>query len=48
MYHFTSKSFKKTSNSKDKYGAPKPISASYKCECDNTIKIKEGSAHEKH
>lgn len=48
MYHFTSKSFKKTSNSKNKYGAPKPVSASYKCECDNIIKIKEGSAHEKH
>lgn len=48
MYHFTSKTFKKSSNSKNKYGTPKPISASYKCEYDNTIKIKGSSAHEKH
>lgn len=48
MYHFTSKTFKKSSNSKNKYGASKPIPASYKCECNNTIKIKGSSAYEKH
>lgn len=39
MYHFTSKTFKKSTNSKNKYEAPKPVPASYKCECNNTIKI---------
>lgn len=48
MYHFTAKTFKKSSNNKNKYGVPKLISVSYKCECNNTIKIKEDSAHEKH